>query len=742
MKLFYTTLLLFCCFHFSFGKEVKEILLLNSYHTGFKWTDDITQGVLDAIDEKEDYRLFVEYMDFKRFQNQGYFYELTNLYKYKYENIDLDGIICSDNYAFQYVLEKGDSIWNKSIPITACGVNNIDLIPFDTTRINVIKEDIDIKTTLQQAFILNPNTDTIIVISDQTLSGKIFLSQFFDGLNEFNPNIPFQIIDGTDYETIKTKLDELPHHENKMIILLSLYSNNHQVPIEMKHLGTQLLKDIDIPIYSFWEFLLGDFIVGGHLISSYDQGYEAAKSLLNRINNPEKKSNPLTPTQYKPTYDFNLLKKYNLNYKLLPPNTVFTNRTIPFYVKHKKKLIYYFSALALLILLNFHLISNIIKRKKIQKRLTDSERRLEMALESANEGLWDVSLNTNTVVFNRRFAKLLGYKHKKNISVNIKDWEKYVYDKDVVKIYANWKNYTKGSTPLFKTDIRIYQKDNTLKWYSVHGKITETDTNKKPVRITGVLMDISEQKEFENQLKKAKEKAEESDRLKSRFLANMSHEIRTPMNAILGFSDILQSPELNIQEKDEYLDQIKTSGENLLNIINDIVDISKIESDQLQIRNEKFNLNSTLNHVKYTAETIIKSKNKNIKFCLDYNLPELLIYSDPYRLEQVLLNLISNAIKFTQTGEVKLTVVPLKNNILLITVKDTGEGISPEDINIIFERFRQAEKTTKLNTGTGLGLAITKSLVELMGGFITVKSKLNKGSEFTISLPVLNSNNN
>ncbi len=723
------------------ANEIKEVLLLNSYHPGFQWTDDITKGVLDGIGDLSSNRVFVEYMDFKRFPKKDYINEITQFYLKKYNNIKLDGIICADNFAFEYFLSHGDSIWDRNIPVSVCGVNNIEEFDYDKDRIKVVKEELDIKNTLNNAFLLNPNTDTLIVISDHTLSGEIFLSQFLNGLATYYPEFPYVIIDASNYESIERKLAHLKK-ENKIIILLSLYSNKYDIPIEMKYLGMDLLSNIDIPIYSFWEFLLGDFIVGGSIINSYNQGYDAAKLLSQRLNNPDVRLSDYTPCKHNYQYDFIQIEKYNLDYKKLPKNTTFINRIEPFYIKHKKKLIFYISILSILIILNILLITNSIRRRRIQNKLTESEKRLELALESANEGFWDISLKNKKVVINKKFSDLLGYNSPDEIKIDITNWQEFIYPKDLKRIYKNWKKYSSGKTSLFKAEARIYLKSKRLKWFSIHGKITDKDNENNTLRLTGVLMDISEQKSFEIKLKKAKEKAEESDKLKSRFLANMSHEIRTPMNAILGFSDILLYQDLESFEQSGYLDQIKTSGENLLNIINDIVDISKIESDQLQIRNEKFELERVLKHISYSVEALIKSKKKEISFKIINKDNSLVLNTDPFRMEQVLLNLLSNAVKFTNEGEIRLQIEVIDKTVLLIKVIDTGEGIAPEDIDIIFERFRQAERTTKINAGTGLGLSITRSLIELMGGFISVKSQLNKGSVFTISLPVVDTDNN
>ena len=248
---------------------------------------------------------------------------------------------------------------------------------------------------------------------------------------------------------------------------------------------------------------------------------------------------------------------------------------------------------------------------------------------------------------------------------------------------------------------------------------------------------ISERKKVHKQLVLEQEKAKDADRLKTAFLANMSHEIRTPMNAILGFSSLLDDEELNERDKKIYVELIQKNGEFLLKLINDIIDISKIESDQLSIVKEKFLLVELLDEIAlYRKEHIASNVNTNIKFEMENNLPsDYLCHTDSLRLKQVLDNLIGNAMKFTHEGSVKLTVSK-RGEWLHFNVKDSGIGISEEDVDYIFKRFIQARKHSKKTYGgTGLGLAISQKIIHLMGGDIGVKSKLGKGSEFYFYIP-------
>ncbi|NVO08704.1 MAG: PAS domain S-box protein [Bacteroidales bacterium] len=239
-----------------------------------------------------------------------------------------------------------------------------------------------------------------------------------------------------------------------------------------------------------------------------------------------------------------------------------------------------------------------------------------------------------------------------------------------------------------------------------------------------------------------KEKAEESEMLKSVFLANMSHEIRTPLNSILGFSEFLCEPNISSEKRKKFVDIINTSGQQLLHIINDIIDISKLESKQLKLFYEEFNLYDVLNSIVnvFSSSDICHSK-PNIKLVL--NLPaqysDLIINTDKIRFQQVLTNLIANAIKYTNEGlvEVGLEIKNKENKTYFeFCIKDTGIGISKEKFNIIFERFRQVEEDG-YREGTGLGLSISKGIINLLGGEIWFDSELNVGTSFYFTLPYI-----
>ncbi len=245
-----------------------------------------------------------------------------------------------------------------------------------------------------------------------------------------------------------------------------------------------------------------------------------------------------------------------------------------------------------------------------------------------------------------------------------------------------------------------------------------------------------EYRKLMDELVKSKEKAEESDRLKSAFLANMSHEIRTPMNGIIGFADLLEDNSIEDDKKKQFLQIIKTSGLQLLNIINDIIDISKIETHQIRFTEEKVNISQIMNDLVSFFYQITEKKNLQLTISSMVGNDQDECKTDGVKLRQILTNLINNAIKFTDCGFIKV-LVSVKDHLFYFEVQDSGCGISKENQSVIFDRFRQVDdkKGSTLQVGTGLGLAISKAYIELNGGKISVSSEPGKGSAFSFTWP-------
>lgn len=262
-------------------------------------------------------------------------------------------------------------------------------------------------------------------------------------------------------------------------------------------------------------------------------------------------------------------------------------------------------------------------------------------------------------------------------------------------------------------------------------KDTTFQNNNIQYRITSIL-DLTKIKDNEKLLELAKLKAEESTKAKSDFLANMSHEIRTPMNGIVGMTHLVKQTKLDAKQM-SYLTKIETASNNLLNIINDILDFSKAEAGKLNIEHIDFDMNDVISNVKNLVE--YKAKERNLNFNIFYSDKNSMFHGDQLRISQILINLMSNAIKFTEIGSVELYIESLADNTTRFIVKDTGIGLTPEQQSKLFKSFSQADDSiTRKYGGTGLGLSISKQLVELMDGKIWVESEINEGSKFIFEL--------
>jgi PAS domain S-box-containing protein len=379
-------------------------------------------------------------------------------------------------------------------------------------------------------------------------------------------------------------------------------------------------------------------------------------------------------------------------------------------------------------------ITDITERKHAEGEI----RKLSRSIEQSPTIVIITDLQGTIEYVNPKFYEVTGYSPNEVIGKNPKILKSGNTPKKVYK--SLWKTITAGKE--WYGEFHNRKKNGELYWESAnifplkneYGKITH---------FIGMMEDITIRKNMEQDLIKAKEKAEESDKLKSSFLANMSHEIRTPMNAIIGFSQLLSDPETSEDERNHYINLIQNSGNDLLGLIDDIIDISKIEAGQIKIFKSQYFVDNILLELYDSYSEYLKTKKNKKDLKLIYNRPKgghhIVIYTDIDRFKQIIRNLISNAIKFTDAGSVEFGFTVDYNkqySNIRFYVKDTGIGISKDKLDVIFESFRQASVSdTKIYGGTGLGLAITKRLVEILGDEIWVISIPGRGSTFYFTIP-------
>lgn len=602
---------------FLFSSEKKNILILNSYHEGLQWTDDIVKGMTQGLSEcKFEKEIFIEYFDSKRFFSKEYQNGLFDLYKIKYKKTDFDIIILSDDYALNFLLEYRDSLFGK-VPVVFCGINNPHIYPDSYTG---IIENIDYIDNFKLIKKLYPNFSKIYFIVDNTKTGNIIYDRAYRNYLPISKEYNYEFLRDYSLDELYEKVSLI---DDQSVILLTAFTKDRlDEYCSYDEIVKGIRKHSKAPLFGVWNFYLGEGIIGGKIISGYNQGHRAAEIAQDILNG--KKANEINIEMSKSTYrfDYKELKHFGIKKRNLPNNSSIINHPLSFLTKNKEQTIFFTIIFVLLLVIIIVLWLYILFRKSKIKQ----ERRQLKSIELNNE-----------------------------------------------------------------------------------------------------------------KLQLANEKIEEANRLKTAFLANMSHEFRTPMNGIIGFSKLLtDSPDIDPATRNKYLQIIHKSGYIILDLINDVIDLSKLESKKLKIDYSECKLSNLLDelHSFFTAERDNHEK-QDIKIIIEkeFEYKDIIIYSDGNRIRQVLYNLLNNALKFTSKGSIKFGFFIEIPNIVFF-VKDTGIGLTETEKEIIFERFRQVEdQMTRRFGGSGIGLSISKGIVENMNGRIWVDSEKGKGSTFYFSLP-------
>jgi PAS domain S-box-containing protein len=402
------------------------------------------------------------------------------------------------------------------------------------------------------------------------------------------------------------------------------------------------------------------------------------------------------------------------------------------------------------------------KRKRIAKELIirnnelqQVSERLNLAITAANIGIWDWDIINNKLLWDESMYALYGIS-KHGFAQSYQAWIAFIHPEDQARTEAEIQAALQGNDK-YISEFRIIQPDGSIRYIKANSQ-TFRDKDGKPLRMVGTNIDISEQVLAERELANyrqhlealvenrttallvAKDAAEAANRTKSLFIANMSHELRTPLNAILGFSELLAQDNTNSVKQKETLMVIHRSGQHLLNMINNVLEISKIETGHFELENQACNLLKLLQEIGEIIKVSTAEKQLLFKLEISPDVPEF-IRTDINKLRQVLIHLLENALKFTAKGEVILRshAFPLAATTTMqleIEVIDSGTGIPKDKLDQLFKPFVQLARRDSGLEGTGLGLAMSKSLIELMNGQISVNSTVGVGSTFKIVLPI------
>ncbi len=474
-------------------------------------------------------------------------------------------------------------------------------------------------------------------------------------------------------------------------------------------------------------FGLKEGILGGYLTSPETQISQSVNLATEILHGKKVKDIPITPSPKEYLLDWTEMDRWNISQSNVPDYCHIIK--MPFYERYKLQLIIIgILAGIAIILIIFYLIYLYFRENRnkqiAQENLKKGERFLSLAL--AGGKVYAFQLRENKFSFDKEFYIDAGIEEK-------------ILPTEEFKACLHPKNQESFNDDVINARLGKYQKNISQIRCNFDGKGYQWwefryTYNKEEDIFNGLCLNIQQSKEAEQELINARQKAEESDKMKSAFLANMSHEIRTPLNAIVGFSNIIaeeEEVELSAEERNEFLGLINTNSELLLKLINDILDLSRIESGRMDFSFKSCNLTDLMKNIYHTHLVLMPPE---VELRIDLPEKPVVIETDPLRLTQVITNFINNASKFTHKGYIQIGYTcDIIEETVEIYVKDTGIGIPKEKQQAVFERFSKLDEFAQ---GTGLGLAICQVIVKRFGGEIRLQSEKGKGSCFTIALPL------
>lgn len=717
----------------------KHILILNSYERGITWSDDVINGIVHSLKNSNlNIDIKIEYMDIQSFStcNDSYLHTLYDLYNCKYSNQKIDLIIPIDDSAFNFLLKYNKDLFNNT-PIVFCGVNYFkDSMLKNQPMFTGIVQTMEIKDTLDLALSIHPNKKNILIFYDNSITGLAMKKYINELIPQYNNSLNFIFINDLNILNNKTSLNKF--NDNSIALLLSGFTTNNKNNIFLKKDNFLSLNNFNIPFYTVWDSFINNGIVGGKMLSGYTQGMNVATIGLKILHGENPKNIPINKNcQSKYTFDYNKLKKFNISLPSLPYNKIIINLPPKSY-KIPRLLLWLF--IIICISMSSFLIINISEKRRATAELIENAERLRTLINASPDLICLKDTNGKFLEINEagiHFFNLTNIKWKsktskelsqiegshKNRLLNYESSDKIVWEKNsIIKYEQEFSNINEDN--IFHTIIKVplFHSTGTPKNLVIIGHdITYHIRSEKSKKL------LNEMVEYEN--------------LRTDFFANISHELRTPLNVILSalqYIEFMFKTDNNYKNNailKKYSDIMKQNSYRLVRILNNLIDITKLDSGYFKLDPNNYNIVEIIEEICLSVAPYIESK--NLSFLFDTEIEEKIIACDADLIERIMFNLLSNSIKFTNSGGQVTVNIYDKIDTIQICVKDTGIGIPKDKLSLIFERFVQVDKSlSRKREGSGIGLSLVKSLTELHGGQIQLKSEVGKGSEFIISLPV------
>jgi len=711
-------LALVCCFLIQSDVQAqmppkKRILILNSYHKGLSWTDNIVVGIESVLrGEGKDIELYIEYMDTKRYYGEGYFKKLYESYAEKYGKIDFDAVIVSDNDAFNFIRRHHHNLFHDR-PVVFCGINDYkDEMIAGFNNFTGVVEDNDVKSTVEIAMKLHPHASQIVVVNDKTTTGILMKNEVIDVIPYFKNKVKFIFFEDFDFVELQSKIKNLP---SESIILLTVANRDRTGNFFAYEESLDFIYKVSkVPIYSVWEFYLGRGIVGGMLTSGFQQGKSAADITLRILNGENVSTIPVikkSPNVF--MFDYRELERFGVSSAKLPAECTIINKPDSFYARYKNFIMAASGIIFILALIIFTLLVNISLRKRYEAALRLSEEKYRDLYDNAPDMYHSVNREGIIVDCNETEAKILGYKKEEIIGRPITDF----FTEESLKDHENLFPTLTAHEQLFGLERDYVRKDGTTFPASMNVFI-EADEKGDLIRTKTIARDMTEYKRAEAAVRRSREE-----------LRNLSAHIQTVLEEERGYiareihdelGQTLSRLKLDItwlkkrMSKDQTL--LTEKADKMSGLIDSTIHTvqrisSKLRPGVLDYLGLPAAIEWQVNEFK--EQTGIGSK---IEIGSDVNVEDQNISIAVFRIFQETL---TNIMRHAKANRVDV-VLKQEEDTLVLAVKDNGIGI-PED---------------KISTHTSFGLMGIKERARVLSGKVSISGVPGKGTTVTVCIPL------
>jgi len=717
----------------AYSGSSKNVLLLNSYHQGFKWTDEELASIVTELDKTGiSLKYYVEYMGTKWVYNKEYLERLPDIYRLKFKSVSFDLIVATDDDAFSFLLKNRNSLFGK-IPVVFCGVNWLDKERLQGhTGYTGVNEDAEIALNIELMLRLHPGTRNIYVVADQTTTGRIVHRKIKELSPAYKDRVAIRTLDNLSFKALLEKVSRLS--DDSLVFLTIFQQDTNGRFVQFSEIAQQLSENSRVPVYGLWDFYLGYGIVGGMLTSGAAQGQSAGRLGARILAGESPDTLPTvmkSPNRYR--FDYLQLKRFGINPDVLPEDSMVINSPPSFYTFTKGSVWLVTSISLLTIIIVMILAVNIHQRNRAELALRESDAKYRTLVDNLRVGVYRNSAEMDGKILqaNPAMGRIFGYESPDEINrINVTD---LYHDPEERRRFIDELNKTGF---LSDRELLMKKKDGTPIWVLCNATAVY-DKNGRLEWIDGVNEDITDRKHLEEQLRHA-QKMEAIGTL----AGGVAHDFNNILTAIIGFGNLLKTKVGDNEEFLHYLEPILISADKAARLTKSLLTFSRRQIINLS----PVDLSEIVKSMGHLLQRVIR---EDIELDINCRDGRLMALADRGQVEQVLMNLVTNArdampkggLLSIETDRIQLVRKLMvrhefirPGNYAVISVSDTGMGIDEATRARIFEPFFSSKEVGK---GTGLGLSIVYGIVKQHNGDISVYSEPGKGTNFKVYLPLI-----